>query len=376
MSVTYKLTKSSSDSFTVRLILHGPTFCKILRVSKKYLCAPCEEFHIKMDQGNDYFDQLLEHGSTCVPRNSCDSLEKLLSTCDLILNGYKRSSESPNVYPYELKIHGYISESVERKKLEISSIRGGKRLKSRENSIELVHLSDDEDQNTSQFLPLGDIPICECKKVLLSRVSSSPESPITLSDDDNRFEKRGVTPIQFDSRDPLLTGNVTDREKELPPWPIETRIPSCAKFTDEQRLRILTSLKKGYLVPLTIHNISIIFDRAPSLSYSSQGKHICILCGDSMNEKRHLFTHIQSYHTAFSIECPEEDCQRKFRTEISMRNHFKKAHRKRRWSWGIHCCDHFSFVYNEDTLFAGLSIQEPHQALISTPNFSLTNRKF
>ena len=100
---------------------------------------------------------------------------------------------------------------------------------------------------------------CECRRKVKSKWLR--KNFITCS-----AERRncGASPLQVSSQNPFLTGNITDEEAKLLPWPVETKIPFFARFSREQKLRIITSLKKGSLVPLSIHNLSLIFERAPS----------------------------------------------------------------------------------------------------------------
>lgn len=162
---------------------------------------------------------------------------------------------------------------------------------------------------------------CPCKRGL------SPQLPLhILSHLPGSIAKlKGVEPVNLNESDPLLTGRVTIQEEQLPCWDQSIILPPSAQLSHVDKLCLLKSLKLGQLPSLTIHNLSVIFQRAPSTPRLSRSTHFCLLCGASLSRRDDLLFHLQRFHTGFAVRCTK--CQAIFPTERAALSHLKRAHR-------------------------------------------------
>lgn len=137
-------------------------------------------------------------------------------------------------------------------------------------------------------------------------------------------ERTSRSPLHTSSTDHRLNGLITSKEVEA--GFDHGYIHGIASLNESDKLKIMHALKLNKQPFLSIHNISCIFDTAPTTAQNSSSKHVCILCSSVVSGRIALLGHIQNKHSGFWHRCSE--CWRYFTDERGAKRHYRAVHNK------------------------------------------------
>lgn len=151
------------------------------------------------------------------------------------------------------------------------------------------HLSRDEHINVEE---------CRCRVVNLLTSNVKVEIWERATNSLKFFD-----PLVTNSKKPCLNGEITDEERNNYLDISRITLPNKAWPSDEIRVAFIKAIKEKKFPYLSLHNISVIFDRFPCVGITKNDPHVCIFCSKICSNRRQITFHIQRFHSGFSIKC-------------------------------------------------------------------------